>query len=42
MIASTVVGFLGAKLYYLGEHAGHLSMHDFGGSGFTWLGSASK
>jgi len=38
VIASTVVGFLGAKLYYLGEHAGHLSMHDSGGSGFTWYG----
>jgi len=38
VIASTVVGFLGAKLYYLSEHPGHLSMHDFGGSGFTWYG----
>lgn len=38
VIASTVVGFLGAKVYYLGEHAGYLSVHDFGGSGFTWYG----
>ena len=35
---STVAGFAGAKLYYLAEHAGRLTMHDFGGSGFTWYG----
>ena len=31
-------GFAGAKLYYLAEHAGSLSLHDFGGTGFTWFG----
>lgn len=31
-------GFLGAKLYYLAENAGSLTMHDLGGSGFTWFG----
>lgn len=34
----TVVGFIGAKLYYLAEHYDRLTMHDFGGSGFTWYG----
>lgn len=31
-------GFLGAKAYYLAEHAGSLTRHDFGGMGFTWYG----
>lgn len=31
-------GFLGAKLYYLAEHASSLTWHDFGGTGFTWYG----
>ena len=35
---STVWGFLGAKLYYLLEHLQTLTMHDFGGMGFTWYG----
>lgn len=38
VLSSTVVGFLGAKAYYLAEHAHRLTMHDFGGSGFTWYG----
>jgi phosphatidylglycerol:prolipoprotein diacylglycerol transferase len=33
-----VAGFAGAKLYYLAEHAGSLSVHDLGGTGFTWYG----
>lgn len=37
-IAGAAVGFLGAKLYYLAEHAGSLTAMDFGGSGFTWYG----
>ena len=38
-LAALVGGFLGAKLYYLIEASGDgLSMHDFGGSGFTWYG----
>lgn len=41
VVTSTVVGFLGAKLYYLGEHAANLSMHDFGRSGFTCINSRS-
>lgn len=38
VLATTLVGFLGAKLYYLAEHLGSLAVHDFGGSGFTWYG----
>jgi len=37
-IAGTVGGFLGAKLYYLAEHANQLAVHDLGGTGFTWFG----
>jgi phosphatidylglycerol:prolipoprotein diacylglycerol transferase len=37
-LAGFVGGFAGAKLYYLAEHAGHLSAMDFGGMGFTWFG----
>ena len=33
---STVWGFAGAKVYYLLEQAPSLTMHDFGGMGFTW------
>ncbi|MHB8491109.1 MAG: prolipoprotein diacylglyceryl transferase [Solirubrobacteraceae bacterium] len=33
-----VAGFAGAKLYYLAEHAGSLSIHDLAGTGFTWYG----
>ena len=35
---STVWGFAGAKVYYLLEQAPSLTMHDFGGMGFTWYG----
>lgn len=38
MLATTLVGFLGAKLYYLAENLGSLTAHDFGTSGFTWYG----
>jgi len=38
VMASTVLGFAGGKLYYLAEHAGNLALHDFGSSGFTWYG----
>lgn len=39
-IAALVGGFVGAKLYYLLEAAvgGGITMHDLGGSGFTWYG----
>jgi len=37
-LAGGVGGFVGAKLYYLAEHADSLAAHDFGGSGFTWFG----
>lgn len=37
-MAGLVGGFLGAKLYYLAENAGSLTMHDLGGMGFTWFG----
>ncbi|WNB86987.1 prolipoprotein diacylglyceryl transferase family protein [Cellulomonas sp. ATA003] len=35
---ATVWGFVGAKIYYLLEQGGNLTMHDFGGMGFTWYG----
>lgn len=35
---ATVWGFVGAKIYYLIEHAPDLMLHDFGGMGFTWYG----
>lgn len=38
VVSATVAGFVGAKVYYLAVHAGSLTMHDFGGSGFTWYG----
>jgi phosphatidylglycerol:prolipoprotein diacylglycerol transferase len=38
VLAATVWGFIGAKLYYLAEHARTLMPHDFGMSGFTWYG----
>lgn len=33
-----VLGFIGAKIYYLLENIHHLSPHLFGSSGFTWYG----
>ncbi|GAB3668664.1 hypothetical protein GCM10027596_39780 [Nocardioides korecus] len=38
VLAATVLGFAGGKLYNLVEHAGDLTRHDFGSSGFTWYG----
>jgi phosphatidylglycerol:prolipoprotein diacylglycerol transferase len=38
VIIPTVVGFGGAKVYYLLEHAHDMMSRDFGGSGFTWYG----
>lgn len=37
VIAATVIGFAGAKLYYLVEHWGELSHHALT-AGFTWYG----
>lgn len=37
-LAGTLGGFAGAKLYYLAENAGSLTVHDLGGTGFTWYG----
>ena len=38
-IAAMVGGFAAAKLYYLAEVGGDgISMHELGGSGFTWYG----
>lgn len=37
-IAAVVGGFAGAKVYYLLEVGGSLSLHDLGGTGFTWYG----
>ena len=38
VLLATLVGFAGAKVYYLIEHARSLSWHDLGGMGFTWYG----
>lgn len=38
VMRATLFGFAGAKAYYLLEHAGSLTLHDLGGSGFTWYG----
>jgi phosphatidylglycerol---prolipoprotein diacylglyceryl transferase len=37
-VFGTVGGFAGAKVYYLLENAQHLTVHDLGGTGFTWFG----
>jgi phosphatidylglycerol:prolipoprotein diacylglycerol transferase len=37
-IAAVVGGFAGAKVYYLLEVGGSLTLHDLGGTGFTWYG----
>jgi phosphatidylglycerol:prolipoprotein diacylglycerol transferase len=36
--AGVVGGFAGAKLYFLLEQGAGVSVHDLGGSGFTWYG----
>ena len=38
VIWATVWGFAGAKVYYLLERLPDLTVHDFGGMGFTWYG----
>lgn len=38
VVVGMVVGFLGGKLYYLAEHYERLTVHHFGGAGFTWYG----
>ena len=38
VVTATIAGFAGGKLYFLAEHAGNLSAHSFGSSGFTWYG----
>lgn len=38
VIWATVWGFVGAKIYFLLEHTGEISLHHLGGSGFTWYG----
>ncbi len=35
---ATVWGFAGAKLYYVLEQLPSVTLHDFGGMGFTWYG----
>jgi len=35
---ATIWGFVGAKVYFLLEHAGEITLHHLGGSGFTWYG----
>jgi phosphatidylglycerol:prolipoprotein diacylglycerol transferase len=37
-VAGVVGGFAGAKIYYLAEVGGKLTLHDLGGTGFTWYG----
>lgn len=38
VMVATVLGFIGAKIYYLLENIQNLSPHLFGSSGFTWYG----
>ncbi|HEX2896265.1 MAG TPA: prolipoprotein diacylglyceryl transferase [Marmoricola sp.] len=38
VIWAAMWGFFGSKAYYLLEHLDTLTMHDFGGTGFTWYG----
>lgn len=38
VIYSTVMGFVGGKLYFLAENLNDLQWHHLGGSGFTWYG----
>ncbi|WP_197687686.1 MULTISPECIES: prolipoprotein diacylglyceryl transferase family protein [unclassified Nocardioides] len=38
VMATTFFGFVGAKAYFLAENGGSISLHHFGGSGFTWYG----
>lgn len=35
---ATIWGFAGAKIYYLLEQYPQISVHDLGGTGFTWYG----
>jgi len=35
---ATIWGFVGAKIYFLLEHADEITWHHLGGSGFTWYG----
>ncbi len=35
---ATIWGFVGAKVYFLLEHADEVTWHHLGGSGFTWYG----
>lgn len=35
---ATLWGFVGAKIYYLGERWPQITVHDLGGMGFTWYG----
>ncbi|ADG76546.1 prolipoprotein diacylglyceryl transferase [Cellulomonas flavigena DSM 20109] len=38
VMSATFWGFIGAKVYYLFEQLPTVSLHDFGGMGFTWYG----
>lgn len=38
VLAAVIGGFAGAKLYYLLEVGDGLTVHDLGGTGFTWYG----
>jgi phosphatidylglycerol:prolipoprotein diacylglycerol transferase len=37
-VAAVVGGFAGAKVYFLLEQGGGVSLHHLGGTGFTWYG----
>jgi phosphatidylglycerol:prolipoprotein diacylglycerol transferase len=37
-VAAVIGGFAGGKLYFLLEQGGRVTVHDLGGSGFTWYG----
>ena len=38
VMATTLFGFVGAKVYFVAENGGRISLHHFGASGFTWYG----
>lgn len=38
VLAAAVIGFAGAKLYYLAEHGGQFGHHALSTAGFTWYG----
>jgi phosphatidylglycerol:prolipoprotein diacylglycerol transferase len=38
VLAATILGFAGGKLYYVAEHLPNVTAHHWGPAGFTWYG----